>query len=237
MSGMPGMPNARGGRRIGRAVVAGLVVLSVLGAEAGDRSEVKLEMGNENRCPGIAGKLKRDRVEVTFEAFATPTGAESRIRTSTGEVLTEIIVDSVAGVFEYRAGGVTLSDNLTPEEAERAASVFEREEAALIAEHLWPALQGKGYSPKSREMASLAANLTGYEVVSRRGPPNAQTDACFGCCGPGCWGCTGCYTGACAAHDACVARYGHANPLCATLLHMAAISAWCCRGVDMGSLC
>lgn len=36
---------------------------------------------------------------------------------------------------------------------------------------------------------------------------SSNLDQCFGCCGAACWGCTGCWTGACAAHDECVRRH------------------------------
>ncbi len=32
---------------------------------------------------------------------------------------------------------------------------------------------------------------------------------CFGCCGPGCWGCTGIYNDECSGHDQCVCEAGH----------------------------
>lgn len=47
---------------------------------------------------------------------------------------------------------------------------------------------------------------------------NTAVDQCHGCCGPGCWGCTGCYTSACAAHDTCVAERGYFHDYCMYLL-------------------
>jgi hypothetical protein len=49
---------------------------------------------------------------------------------------------------------------------------------------------------------------------------------CFGCCGPDCWGCSGCYTAACALHDGCVALWGQAA--CAGLLPAAVASLLQC---------
>lgn len=49
-------------------------------------------------------------------------------------------------------------------------------------------------------------------------------DDCLGCCGPGCWGCTGCYTSACLAHDVCVGEYGAYHPTCMVLLAEAVAS-------------
>jgi hypothetical protein len=51
-------------------------------------------------------------------------------------------------------------------------------------------------------------------------------DDCYGCCGPGCYGCSGCYTGACAAHDGCIAVHGTWHPTCMVLFG-AAVSSMC----------
>jgi hypothetical protein len=34
-------------------------------------------------------------------------------------------------------------------------------------------------------------------------------NSCFGCCGPGCWGCSGIYADDCFGHDQCVCERGH----------------------------
>jgi len=227
----------RRGWRAGRSLVPCLVLVSSFCSGTEARDEVELALRSEGRRPGIAGSLRRNGVEVVFESHATASRAESRILSSTGEVLSEVLVDSAAGTFEYRVGGVTLSEQLTPEEAERVAGALAREEAALAAEHLWPALEGKGHSRRSREMAAIAANLTGYEMVGRQGPTDQLSIACLGCCGPSCWGCSGCYTRACLAHDLCVSFYGYTSPRCMGLLYLAALSAWCCQGGDLGVLC
>jgi hypothetical protein len=196
-----------------------------------------LEVRTENDCLGFFGTLKRGGVKIAFESRVTPVGAESRILSASGEVLTEVIVDESAGIFEYRAGGVLLSNDTTDDESVRAMGTFAGEEAALAAEHLWPALTKRGYDPESRAMAALAANLTGYAMVSRAGPGIDSKAGCMGCCGPSCWGCTGCYTSACLAHDLCVMTFGYTSSQCNRLLVLAALSAWCCRDVNLGSLC
>lgn len=49
---------------------------------------------------------------------------------------------------------------------------------------------------------------------------------CQGCCGAGCWGCTGCYTNACDAHDNCVVIWGYTHPNCNGLLALAIASMY-----------
>jgi hypothetical protein len=225
--------------------VLGLALLSIVLAAGVTRAEPALEtrpeaaieVRTENGCLGFVGTLKRNGELIAFESRVTPGGAESRILSSSGEVLTEVIVDESAGIFEYRAGGVALSEDAPAEETERAMRTFDGADAALAAEHLWPALVKRGYDPESRAMAALAANLAGYAVVPRQRLQSNGKEFCLGCCGPSCWGCTGCYTSACLAHDVCVMTLGYTNPQCNRLLALAALSAWCCRGVHLGSLC
>ncbi len=76
-------------------------------------------------------------------------------------------------------------------------------------------------SPRKAELLrkckqqTVAANVKGRGrsalKVTPRGP-------CHGCCGSGCWGCTGIYTPACHVHDNCVAQYGYWDPRCLALL-------------------
>lgn len=54
----------------------------------------------------------------------------------------------------------------------------------------------------------------------------SMMDDCNGCCGPACWGCTGCYTGACEAHDNCVTVWGAQSPTCIALL-AGAVASMC----------
>ena len=229
----------------GRGSIPALLLLATALAAGATRAEpapepaaeVSVETLKEGGAVGFAGTLKRNEERIAFESRATPGGAESRIFSSTGEILTEVVVDESAGIFEYRAGGVALSKETAAEETERAMRTFDSDEAALVAEHLWPTLLKSGYDPESRTMAALAANLAGYAVVPRRRLQSNGKEFCLGCCGPSCWGCTGCYTNACLAHDLCVMIHGYTAPQCNRLLFLAALSAWCCRGVHLGSLC
>ncbi len=53
---------------------------------------------------------------------------------------------------------------------------------------------------------------------------SAVVGGCQGCCGPSCWGCTGCWTGACDAHDTCVEIWGYTSSNCMGLLAVAVAS-------------
>ena len=220
-----------------RRTVSGLVLFSLLTAAGPAHAEVAVEVRSDGDGKGFSGILARDGVRVAFESRATATGAESRILSADGEILTEVVVDAKAGTFDYRVGGISLSNDLSIAEAEQAVKAFDRADAALAAEQLWPSLTSRGYPKNSPAMAALAANLTGYAAVPKEYFPVGGKSMCMGCCGPSCWGCTGCYTSACLAHDQCVARYGYLAARCYHILYLAALSAWCCQGVDLGSLC
>jgi hypothetical protein len=220
-----------------RWMASGLALLSLLVAAGAARAEVAVEVRIDGDAAGFSGILERDGVRVAFESRATPTGAESRIVSADGEVLTEVIVDEKAGTFDYRVGGISLSSDLSIAETEQAMKSFDRADAALAAQHLWSSLESMGYPKDSRAMAALAANLTAYEAVPKDYFPVGGDGMCMGCCGPSCWGCTGCYTSACLEHDRCVARYGYLAHRCNRILYLAALSAWCCQGAELGPLC
>jgi hypothetical protein len=228
-----------------RGLVPALVSLSLLLAWDAARAEpapearlyASVDAIKEASDLGFAGTLARDGERIAFESRVTPGGAVSRIYSSSGEVLTELVVDETNGIFEYRAGGIALTGDDSAEKTEAALRTFDSDEAALASEQLWPALLKKGYEPESPAMAALAANLAGYALVPRERLHSKNKEGCFGCCGPSCLGCTGCYTSACLAHDLCVIQYGYLDSRCNRILYFAALSAWCCRGVHLGSLC
>lgn len=65
--------------------------------------------------------------------------------------------------------------------------------------------------------------------LAQRNNNSTVNNLCYGCCGPGCWGCTGCYTAACAEHDYCVERYGYTSRTCLYYLSRAIASMyWQC---------
>lgn len=217
-------------------LAAGLAALLVFPAPA--IAEIRLEISPAGDGSSLTGSLDEDGTGVKFESFDTGSGAEARIRLPSGEVLTEVIVDEASGTLEYRAGGVRIDEHTLPEDLSRAFRVFDRPEAALVARELWTRLVERGADPESRSMAGLAAVLVGYETVPARYFPSGRgKESCLGCCGPSCWGCTGCYTRACLLHDLCVMTGNPTRPECNALLTLAAISAWCCRGVHLGRLC
>ncbi len=224
-------------RRFSRLAVLSLFALGLSLGAGTARAAVTVKLQSDIDGDDFAGTLERAGVRVFFESRATPGGAVSLIRSATGDILTEVIADEEAGTFEYRVGGIALSESTSREEMRLAQKAFARTDAALAAEHLWRTLTEKGFSPESRQMSALAANLTGYGAVPRKYLTMGGKSACLGCCGPSCWGCTGCYTSACLEHDLCVAAHGYADPRCNQSLFFAALSAWCCRGVHLGPLC
>lgn len=200
------------------------------------RAEARLELSARSGPALIQGTLERDGARVEFESRETAWGAESRIRAGNGQVMTEVVVDEVLGTFVYRVAGVEISPNGEGPDGESRRRTFDRPEAELAATEIWKSLVDRGLDPASKAMAALAANLVGYEAAAQS--PLAGDDlSCLGCCGPGCWGCTGCYTQACLAHDLCVAAFGILDPRCNSIVYFAALSAWCCVGVDLGGLC
>jgi hypothetical protein len=224
-------------RRFSRLAVLSLFALWLALGTGTAQAAVTIELQSDVDGADFAGTLERDGVRIAFESRATPGGAVSLIRSTAGEILSEVIADEEAGSFEYRVGGIALSETTSREEMRQALKAFARADAALAAEHLWRALIERGFSPESRQMSALAANLTGYGAVPEKYLTMGGKAACLGCCGPSCWGCTGCYTSACLAHDLCVERYGYADSRCNESLFFASLSAWCCRGIHLGSLC
>ncbi len=200
------------------------------------RAEARLDLAEGSGHALVAGALERDGVRVEFESRETATGAEARIRAGTGEAMTEVVVDEVLGTLVYRVDGVEITPRGEGPDRAGRRRAFDRPEAGLAATELWRCLVERGFDPSTKAMAALAANLVGYEGIA--GSPLAGGDlSCLGCCGPGCVGCTGCYTQACLAHDLCVAAYGLLDSRCNAIVYFAALSAWCCRGVDLGNLC
>ncbi len=220
-----------------RRILSGLLCIPLLAAAGPARAGVDFEVRSDADGRGLSGTLVREGIRVAFESRETETGVVSRILSADGGVLSEVIVDRKAGTFDYRVGGIPLAPEMGTAETEQAMKAFDRADAALAAELLWPSLTTAGYPKGSPAMAALAANLTGYAAVPIDYFPIGGKNMCTGCCGPSCWGCTGCYTSACYEHDQCVARYGYLAARCMRILYVAALSAWCCQGVDLGPLC
>lgn len=217
---------------IGAAVAAAAIFLPMATPAA-----VRLDRPAPAGPTSVSGTLECDGVRVHYESRETPGGVESRIFSTTGEVLTEVVIDEVSGTLVYRIAGAEISERVQdpgPDEYRRA---FDRPEASLVASGLWRDLEARGIDLSSRAVAALAVNLVGYEALLTPETQAPSAGSCLGCCGPGCFGCTGCYTAACLAHDLCVMAYGGLAPQCNSVVYLAALSAWCCRGVDLGSLC
>lgn len=90
-----------------------------------------------------------------------------------------------------------------------------------------PTLLGEGDIENDGDSAATPNAGAGREKVSFLkcdADPSARRGPCHGCCGPGCRGCSGCYTSACRDHDNCVWLLGSASPLCEPSLIIAIAS-------------
>ena len=173
---------------------------------------------------GIAGWLKEEGIVVHFESCETPDGGHSKIWSDETGFMTTVLVEGDR--MDYAVNGVDVA--IADADEEQIARAFETIEAEVIRRRLWQEIRKAGVSeaPSPVALRALAANLTGYETgVDGCGESGLDKD-CTGCCGPACWGCTGCYTEECGAHDRCVKDFG--TIACLHKLFDAAWSAWKC---------
>lgn len=114
--------------------------------------------------------------------------------------------------FWIRLGAVEIdsSSPITEEQGEMIAAFAATENATQLRKMVQALyLEAPG---ESRYLLALTAMV--MVVDAGAGAPAQAGNDCFGCCGPGCWGCTGCYTKACRAHDQCVKDHGHLDIRC-----------------------
>lgn len=183
---------------------------------------------------GFRGTLFDSTSSITFEACTTATGTHAVTRDSRGRALVEVTVDPRAGTLAVLVGGTPLGDSATQDQLDAMRAHLSTPDAALASEQLWHTLTSAGgKDPSSPEMAAIAVQLVAFEQLV----PARHGHDCLGCCGTACYGCTGCYTQGCLAHDLCVRVLGPGDGRCSNLFSLAAISAWCCRGLDLGPLC
>jgi len=113
--------------------------------------------------------------------------------------------------FRIRLGAVEIdsSSPITEEQAELIAAFAATDDATQLRKMVQALyLEAPG---DARYLLALTAMVMVVDAGS--GAQAQAADDCFGCCGPGCWGCTGCYTKACRAHDQCVKDHGHLHCL------------------------
>ena len=171
-----------------------------------------------------SGQFSWDDVTLEYSGGLSGQTVTATIFGADGTVLAESVV--TAEKTEVTIAGIQLTSQseVTDEEAQGVAEFAATNEAAAI--------------------RALAASLAGAKAVDKRidvlgfsaialvlgegaGMPQFAMADCFGCCGPGCWGCFllgSCYTLACAAHDGCVANWGPKHPACLALLLVAIAS-------------
>jgi hypothetical protein len=68
-------------------------------------------------------------------------------------------------------------------------------------------IEGRDKSPANCPSAASSSGLAAAKTFD--GVTKDFDNECFGCCGPGCWGCTGIVTAECWGHDNCVRQHGH----------------------------
>ena len=174
---------------------------------------------------GFAGTITQGGKSFGFESCKTDDGAHTTVSDHNGQTRSDIhlVMDDDQATISIKIDGVVLDSSTSPEELAAMQQAINATDPDLVTKRLWSELVDHGKDPQSAEMGAIAAQLALYEGFV------ASSGDCFGCCGWGCAGCTGCYTGACALHDACVRTYGHGHPTCQQLLVVAAVSAWCCQ--------
>lgn len=147
----------------------------------------------------------------------------------------------VTAVITAADGTVLAESEVTPDAAVATVAGVEVTSEAEISDEQAAVVAEFGKTDEAAAIRALASALAGARPVEQRAPvlgfiaialtlgegagvPQLAIGDCFGCCGPGCWGCWllgKCYTLACVAHDACVAALGHTHPLCLKLLLVA----------------
>lgn len=158
----------------------------------------------------LSGTYTWQSTTIRYQSVRTGNTVESKIWGPNGQILATSHID--LSRVEVTVAGVTIKmdDEVTDEQAAAIESFSGTEEAAAI-RAMASALAGtvsEQQKPAYLGLATLALTLGEGEGM----PQFAVGNNCFGCCGPGCWGCHllgDCYTDACRAHDACVAQHGH----------------------------
>jgi hypothetical protein len=176
------------------------------------------------RSEAIAGTYFWDDQVVTYESETTREGTvTARVLDANSNTIAESTVTSDSATVVLGGVRITSETEISEEEGVKVDSFLVSKEAEVL-RALATAL-AEATPPEGR------GNLVGVNAIAfivGEGPGAYRTalgDDCFGCCGPGCWGCWlagNCYTKACAVHDGCVEMYGHRR--CLKLLAVAVVS-------------
>lgn len=140
------------------------------------------------------------------EGTATPNRFVAEVSSESGGVFAS--GDFTRGGFTITLGDVKIDSTkpITQAQAD-AIAAFGKSQEAKVLRKLHQSLILETATADRHYVVALSALV--MVADSGAGAPAQAANDCFGCCGPGCWGCTGCYTDACRAHDQCVADHGH----------------------------
>jgi hypothetical protein len=197
---------------------------------------------------GINGSYSQGMATIYFDSHAEGTTLHTIVRTqpSGGTVLADLLLGPtstrllVAGVEVTRDGGITsaewdLVDQLRASDNGAAIQTLVIALLGVITDDIRPYVSGfSAIYMLWRDKAPLPSDDPDSDICPM-GIPGCLSPLtqCLGCCGPGCWGCTGCCTLECLAHDICVRLRGHRA--CLPLLLPAILSmarCFCRRPAD-----
>ncbi len=172
----------------------------------------------------ISGRYSSEDITLSYFNRTSYDGqATASISGDDGNVLAEAMIDRERATVVIAGVYITSETEITEEE-EKIVDAFSQTKEATAIRALVTALADEIPAEERGKMSGLIA----IGMMLGEGP-GARTifGDCFGCCGPGCWGCWlagNCYTRACAVHDGCVEAYGHKNKKCLALLAVAVAS-------------
>ena len=206
----------------GKVVSYMTVPVVILGLFAGAAVAQVPQLGNPSTTSGVIVDVdpalyKIDAVYVTTEAEVHYAGQFLKQASASPDRFDASVSDAggvfasaslTADGFRIRLGEVVIDSAkpITKEQAE-LLDAFSQSTQATSLRKLVQTLNLE-VAPQERHYVAALAALVMFVDAGAGAPVQAAND-CFGCCGPGCWGCTGCYTDACREHDQCVADHGH----------------------------
>jgi hypothetical protein len=196
----------------------------IAGAQDTDPSGGRLTVTTSAEDESISGRFSSADVTLDYASRMSSDGqALASVSGADGNVLAEAVVSRERATIIVAGVQITSETEVTEDEA-MIVDAFSRTQEAAAIRALVTALADE-IPPEARaKMSGLIA--IGFMLGEGKGARTIFGD-CFGCCGPGCWGCWlagNCYTTACAVHDRCVELYGHKDRRCLALLAVAIVS-------------